>query len=728
MEETVEREVLHGTFYELERHGGNIKPGRITIKAHGEFVICDGPAPNIRKNFPVIVEGVPVNQFKNHYIIDKIRFDSTDRSAFVAFFSGRIFSGVGKLKAEHLYDKLHCKMTELSLASFDLLPDPVMMRIFTEEGIKDSVSEILREEIKCLYYREEIYNKIAKFHGNFHDTELLYETYNEKAVKILKESPYTTYVSGVSFSLLDHIGKYLHKPAYDEDRISLIFSKAAAHIEQQGSSCIHYNTFISTVRSIEKTGAFLTLPEELYLAFLIQSKKFKIFEHNDETLIFPAHAFYVESAIAAELYRLQKSAKPTGYTGYKGVRQLDKDQMKAMDLLASSGVKVVTGGPGAGKTTIIQTFIEEYQKLFPSAPFFLCAPTGRAAVRISESSGLKAVTIHKLLGYRPYQKEDGTDTTEFNKAHQFPKGIFIIDEMSMVGENLFLKFLEAVPNDSLVLLSGDPRQLQAVDAGNVLKDIIASELIPVQELTQIHRQKEGSSIIDNYYKIKDKDVTLYEDACFRVIDEHAEDQLLADIKTLRETYETNDPYSFQILTFTKGGNIGKDAINNLIASEKRAECPKNQEKNLYYGKSSFAVGDKIMMTANNYKKGYWNGDVGRITEITPMGIRADFYDGPRSIAHDSFSDMEHAWACTVHKSQGSQYDTVVVVVDNAYENMLYNSIILTAVTRAKTRVIILTMYDAVYRAIRAVAKSNRMTGLPYIMEHKFSTYSNNSAA
>ena len=428
-------------------------------------------------------------------------------------------------------------------------------------------------------------------------------------------------------------------------------------------------------------------------------------------LFYPKKYYFTESLLAKEIKRLQVSGNETGFPGYEGVMELDDDQVNAMNALSKEGIKIITGGPGSGKTTLIRELIAAYKKLFPKFPFFLSAPTGRAAVRIQESSGFPAVTIHKLLGVRPYSS-DGEISLKYTKENKLPRGLFIIDEMSMVGEEMFLKLLSAIPDRSIVILSGDPRQLESVDPGNVLSDLIRSNVIETYHLTKIHRQGSNSAIVRNYYDIRDYNFQkVVSDASFSVINVKTRSDALSAIMDIGRKYDSPDnPYSFQILSFTKKGELGKDVLNHqFILQKKEGGTP------LYFGRSSYSVGDKIMMTKNNYKKDYWNGDVGLITNVSDEYMEALFYNGIRTIGRDSLKDMDHAYVCTVHKAQGSEYDTVLVVIDDSYKGMLYNSIILTAVTRAKKRAFIVSVGNSFKKAVETRRDCERVTGLAELL-------------
>lgn len=310
---------------------------------------------------------------------------------------------------------------------------------------------------------------------------------------------------------------------------------------------------------------------------------------------------------------------------------------------------------------------------------------------------MKAVTVHRLIGARPYT-DDNLQYT-FHKNHKLPKGLYIVDEASMLDEKLSENFLQAVPDGFLVVFTGDPDQLLSVDTGTVLKDIIDSDIFRVFRLTQIHRQSGKNRIVANYKKILKRDTSLEQGEDFQVIRVQTDEEIIKNTAVLYKKYQSPSPYGFQILTCTKKYLTGKDSINQMIASARHTTNHK------------FEVSDRIMMDSNNYRENYWNGDVGTIMRMHADGADISFYDGTRFIKRDCFKDMEHAWACTIHKSQGSEYDVTCVILDGQCESLMHNRMILTAVTRAKEICYIVTKGDALERCIKSVSEIIRYTGL-----------------
>lgn len=731
--------VFSGTYQSYDKDNDSC-----VILSDDRFITCTGLVPKLRKNTPVLCSS-SVNDDTGEYSINSIRFSFLDKAAFIRFFSGPVFRGIGKKNTEAIYEKLlfeyecliknkknnnidYIDIINTDISNIDDISDTcidftdieenITRKILSEEDVPDATAFIFINEMYGLKKRMNVFSEIKPFGGTYREAGILYEKYGDDAIDKLHEEPYEVVRYGVSFHLSDiysynNGGSYLSPERFHAMQLTL-----SRKLCSDGSTCTEIKKTLRMAGHIFKAGApkFSFVPEECILASLISSRMFTVKQFSDGLFFYPNRYYYIEELLSKEIGRLQDSAKETGYPGCDDDSFLDDDQKKAMNVLKTGGVKIITGGPGAGKTTLIKKIISSYKKLFPDSPYFLSAPTGRAAVRIQESSGHSAVTIHKLLGVRPYSA-DGELSLKYTKEHQLPKGLFIIDEMSMVGEELFSKLLSAIPDGSIVILSGDPRQLQSVDPGNVLYDLIQSGVIEQYSLTKIHRQGNNSAILKNYYSIRDYNYPdIVSDDSFSAYKAADYDDAIKMAEKIEAKYNApDDPYSCQILSFTKKGVLGKNRINHDFVVKK-----KERGNNVYFGRSSYSPGDKIMMTKNNYKKGYWNGDVGVITNVSGESIEAKFYDGIRTIGKDSLRDMDHACACTVHKAQGSEYDTVIVIIDDECRSMLYNSIILTAITRAKKRVFIISVGDGFRHAVINNRSLVRTTGLADLVKERMS--------
>jgi len=371
---------------------------------------------------------------------------------------------------------------------------------------------------------------------------------------------------------------------------------------------------------------------------------------------------------------------------------------------------VITGGPGTGKTTLIRGIVEilghKEQKVV------LAAPTGRAAKRLTEATGLGAKTIHRLLEFNPI-------TGAFNRHREQPieADCVVIDEVSMLDVELAAMLLEAVPPATRIVLVGDADQLPSVGPGNVLADLIRSESVPVIRLEEIFRQTDRSLIVENAHRINSGDMPNVDDdpesSDFFFVardDPAAAAELAIDFATRRipERFKLDPIDDIQVLSPMHRGELGVTRLNERLQA---ALTPKGRE--LVVGWRRFRVGDKVMQVRNNYELDIFNGDLGRITDIDfeERELTVSFDDRPTVIPSDVLEDVVPAYACTIHKSQGSEYPAVVIDLHHQHHMMLQRNLLYTAISRGRRLVVIVGSRRALGRAVHNATVRKRHTQL-----------------
>ena len=363
----------------------------------------------------------------------------------------------------------------------------------------------------------------------------------------------------------------------------------------------------------------------------------------------------------------------------------------------------MNGGPGTGKTTTIKGIIYAFERIHPNAVVKLCAPSGRAAQRMSESTGKPATTVHRLLDYRPF------GDTEIHKdaADPIEADLIVVDEMSMMGVELFDIFLEAVKTGTTLVLVGDIDQLEAVGPGAVFRDLLNAPDSLTQKvlLTEIFRQKEGSPIIVNAGYINNGIHNLKLCNDFQVIHTKNEEETLKEcISLMQRLYNPDDPFETQILCPANKGESGIRSLNTALQSLLNGNA-----KGVRYGSTVFRKNDKIIMFRNNYAADYYNGDIGIIKDIDENNrMKVEIRGNQFEIKRDMLDDMHLSYGMTIHKSQGSEFQNVIVVLPMEPKSMLVRNLLYTAVTGLRLK---FTSSTRVLLSKQQSALPNRTNGL-----------------
>jgi len=408
---------------------------------------------------------------------------------------------------------------------------------------------------------------------------------------------------------------------------------------------------------------------------------------------------YAVSDVDAIIDRVQRS------TGI----QYDEIQKDAIRTAASSKVMILTGGPGTGKTTTVKGIITIFEE--SGKKILLAAPTGRAAKRLSETSGMEAKTIHRLLEAKP---PEGYKRNDENKLEG---GVLIVDESSMIDIVLMHSLLRAIPDDMVVIFVGDVDQLPSVGAGNVLRDMIVSEVVPVIRLTRVFRQAMDSQIIMNAHKInqgqfpnlkngKTSDFFFVEQP-----DNAAIPQTIVDlcVNRLPGFFRVNPVQSIQVLCPMQRGENGAQNLNTLLQNALNPV-----KAMLRRGGTEYRLGDKVMQVRNNYDKECWNGDIGQIARVDEEDrTLAVSFDGGEPISYDmtELEELVLAYATTIHKAQGSEYEIVIIPMTTQHYMMLQRNLLYTGITRAKKAVVLVGTVKAIGMAVRNNSVTKRNTGL-----------------
>lgn len=524
------------------------------------------------------------------------------------------------------------------------------------------------EEIKELGYSERIIPQLV-------------EKYKENLVEKIKENPYIPFRKyNVPFEECDKIAieKLKIKP-YNRNRIINAIIDVLQRTELEGNSFIYYK------EAINRISEMLSIDDKEQISDIIQrdakNKKSDIF--IDDNRLYRKYVYLTEKNIGETLNLRIKQPDielPPEIEDYIKSTNLTKEQQNCVIGVLKSNVSILTGGPGTGKTTCIKVVCSAISKM--GKTYALAAPTGRAAKRITETTGKPAKTLHRLLEYK-HMGYFGVFLK--NSKNPLNYDYIIIDETSMIDIFIMNALLKATPLKTHIILVGDVDQLPSISMGSILRDLKDSEVIPVYPLTQIHRQSMSSYIVKNAYNIKNgKPITEAPHTDFLSIKVKSVDDLLKIIKKLIDKGKV-----FQILCPTKIGAYGTEVLNEFM----QKTLNKNSTKSITYNNKLFKVNDRVIQTINDYEKEVFNGEMGTIVDIGKDSVIIEFPQNTPSRIEYSKRDLANidlAYAITIHKSQGSEFDNVIILFGNNNEEFLTKELVYTGITRAKKGLIFLT--------------------------------------
>ena len=544
----------------------------------------------------------------------------------------------------------------------------------------------------------------------------IYKTYGNDSLKVVQENPYRLAddIWGIGFRTADTIAQKL---GFARDRFVRLRSGLLYTLNQLADE----GHCFATREQLIRAGSELLEAEEGVISMTLDEMihagdvKTEPVPETEETAVWLPPFWFSETGTASRLLRLF-SRKTRLYIPLEGleerVRQIthmeyDETQLEAIRTAASSKIMILTGGPGTGKTTTVRGIIAAFQS--SGARILLAAPTGRAAKRLSETTGLEAKTIHRLLEVKPpegYQR---------NEENPLEGDVLIVDECSMIDILLMYNLLKAVPDTMTLILVGDVDQLPSVGAGNVLHDLIDSGAFPVIRLTKIFRQAQSSRIILNAHRINRgemPDLSNGRDTDFFFIPREDPEAAVSEIVSLVRSrlpaaYHL-DSSGIQVLTPMQRGVVGATNLNQVLQ-----EAVNPGEGGLRRGGFVFRTGDKVMQIRNNYDKEVFNGDIGVVSAVDTEDRELQAVFDGRTVSYDisELDELTLAYATTIHKSQGSEYPVVVMPVLMTHYIMLQRNLIYTGVTRARKILVIVGTRKALYTAIRTVRATGRNTML-----------------
>ena len=565
----------------------------------------------------------------------------------------------------------------------------------------------------------------------------VYQAYGQDVYGIIRENPYRLAddIDGVGFRTADEIAARVGIRMDSDFRVRSGILYTLLQASGEGHTYLPETEL--TPRASKLLNVTAEQVEKQYMDLAIE-RKIILKQMEDQTQIYAASFYYMEANTATMLKRLNVSYDVSDAEIEQRIRgiekksgmTLDEHQVTAVKEAVRNGLLVITGGPGTGKTTTINTIIRYFE--LEGLEIFLAAPTGRAAKRMSETTGFEARTVHRMLELNG--GAEGSGGFERDESNPLEADVIIVDEMSMVDISLMYSLLKAISVGTRLILVGDVNQLPSVGPGSVLRDIIQSHACNVVMLTKIFRQASTSDIIVNAHKINHGEEVILDNKSmdFFFLKRYDADVIinvvLQLIKQKLPKFVDATPYDIQVLTPMRKGLLGVERLNGIL--QRYMNPPANDKVEKEYGSTVFREGDKVMQTKNNYQLaweirtkfgltvdkglGIFNGDMGIIRQINDFAEQMIIeFDEGRMVEYPYklLDELELAYAITIHKSQGSEYPAVVIPLLSGPMMLMNRNLLYTAVTRARKCVTLVGNEVTFQQMIRNTSQQKRYSGL-----------------
>lgn len=702
------------------------------LSCDNKLVTAVGYLPFISVGDVIIADGnfITHNTYGEQFKIDtfeKVMPDSIDQIE--KYLGSGIIKGVGPVTSGKIVDKFG----EDTIYILRFEPQ----KLSQVPGITPAKATAISEEFNNQWELWQIVLFLQKYQIGTVNASKVYKELGINAIKLIEENPYIllNILYGVDFKAIDKMALSMGIDYDSPSRIASAIKYALILASRNGHTCVLEQNLIEYVSNILGVDADVVKNE---MTSLLYSREICL--ENDFAFLKPY--FTAEENIAKKLLMMCNdnvkrfnSLEDKINSAEKELNiKLSDEQRKAVRGVFGNKVMIITGGPGTGKTTIIKLIMKLCEK--EDMKISLCAPTGRAAKRITETTGEEAKTIHRLLELG--KLDDENISIDYDVAH-LDSDIVIADEMSMVDVVLMNLLVKGLSDKTRLVLIGDADQLPSVGPGSVLKDLIASDVIPTVQLTEIYRQAVESKIVTNAHSINNGemiDLATKDGDFFFIKSVSPVEQIIELVQKRLKNYGNYDSIKdIQVLTPTKKGETGTKNLNKELQAVLNPKSPMKKEKE--FGDVVFRVGDKVMQIRNNYDvyweskdgnnygSGVYNGDLGIIDSISEDGVRVIF-DEDKVVLYESsiLEELEHAYAITIHKSQGSEFPVVVMPILSGPPMLYTRNLLYTGVTRAKNLLVIVGNENVVKYMINNANTKDRNTGLKYKLEKYMQIFNN----
>ncbi|WP_270597012.1 ATP-dependent RecD-like DNA helicase [Anaerococcus vaginalis] len=702
--------IIKSIIYRNEENGYTV----LSLETSDSPITCTGIMPFFNENDQVVVEGELIyhDKYGEQINVESARIKKpSGKKAIISYLSSGNIESIGKKTAELIYEKFGDKSIDVVFNETEKLLSIQGIGKKKLEKIKESTIDA-RDSREALLY-------LQGLNISFNLSNKIYKAYGDNTISIVKTNPYklSEDISGIGFVMADNIAMNMQMKDDSKFRISAAISYILKNDAEMSGSCalkkedLLNKTF--DLIKVDKNRINEQINEDLL------KSKIQIIKIREDEFVYDRDIYKAEKSCAINLSRLQNEKYIFDVKINEDFDAFSKEQEIAIKEAFNNMLLVITGGPGTGKTTIIKAICNILNE--NNLKFNLAAPTGRAAKRMQESTENVAFTIHRLIGIKPE-----SSIPEFNEENTLDCDYVIVDEASMIDIKLMDKLLKALSSKTALILVGDHNQLPSVGAGNVLKDILDTDIKAVK-LKKIFRQAKESNIVVNAHKINDGlyPILNQKNKDFFFINSNSknfQNDLLDLVKNRLPNYYKLDPINdIQILAPSKKSLWGIVNINDL--------CQKELNKNpnlIKINNRIFKLGDKVMQVRNNYEleslnpddfdDGVYNGDIGRIIDIDKNmeSLKVEFYDGNIvSYKKEDVKDLDLSYAITIHKSQGSEFDCILIPMMPASFMLLNRNLLYTAITRAKKLVILLGEKKILKQMVRNNNESKRLTNLSF---------------
>ena len=730
----MEKETINGFVEKVVYRNAENGYTVVNISVEGDDVVCTGYFSDITEGDQIIAEGsfVEHKQYGIQFTVASYEIKEPETSvAMEKYLGSGIIKGVGPA----LSAKIVKKFGDETFNIIEREPE----RLAEIKGITEKKAI----EIGSQFEEKKEFRNAMIFLNQYGVSNALamkiYKEYGIKVMKIVRENPYRLAddIAGVGFKTADEIALRMGFSPESSMRMKAGISFALSMAASNGHTYLLYEDLY------EESKRLLGISEAEFendIYELTIERKIVLKEVKGERRVYNNNLYYMELTVARKLLDLNAKSENNYKVMEAKVKEVEAKtgiklgdlQRKAVYEAVESGLVIITGGPGTGKTTTINAIIKLFE--MQNMEILLAAPTGRAAKRMTETTGMEAQTIHRLLELNGNPEEGGSMRFERNELNPLEADVIIIDEMSMVDIYLMYSLLKAVTVGTRLILVGDVNQLPSVGPGKVLKDIISSEKFNVVRLSEIFRQAAESDIITNAHKInagqsirldnKSKDFFMLSMSSSIQIQR----ALVSLIAEKLPPYVDATKYDIQVLTPSRKGELGVENLNKILQQYINPPAPNKREKQ--WGEMIFRENDKVMQIKNDYQmewkivtkkgltikegSGVFNGDCGIIREINEFAgtVTVEFDEGKIvEYTGATLEELELAYAITIHKSQGSEYPAVIIPLLNAPRPLLNRNLLYTAVTRARKCVTIVGSENSVNEMIQNESEMKRNSGL-----------------